>query len=139
MKNACHEGYMDGLRGLDPDPNFVNWTEYETGWLHGSQDHDEGKPVVDVLDDPPFKKGDRVRVPKGTLVWSTNPKTSGKNPTGKSYSVTLHGCYSGLPARIDPGTGDFVPPRAGEAVWVGTGGYWVYSSNLDLQSESKEG
>ena len=127
----CHRGYMDGLQGLDPDPEATRLEEYETGWLYGLKDREAGKPVRDVLSDPLFKRGDKVRVQKGTLVWSTHPQTSGKYPTGRTYSVMLHDCPRGTPAYIDHREG-FVPPKEGEALWAGAGGYWVYANPTDL-------
>ena len=44
MRNLAHEGYLAGLKGLDPDPDLSKdlSSDYCKGWLNGVQDRKTG-------------------------------------------------------------------------------------------------
>lgn len=46
--------------------------------------------------DLPFKKGDKVRIKRGTLLKSTHPQRDGKFPSRRTYNVTVHHTMPGM-------------------------------------------
>ena len=85
--------------------------------------HDGGLPLCDnrwPCLDHSFKMGMKIRIPKGTTVWSMHPQLPGKReggkPAGRTYVVTVSHSY---PAIHRAGY-----EKPAEVVWVGKGGYW---------------
>ncbi len=124
-----HEGYMDGILGLDPDEDLdFSGSEYETGWLLGVADREAGMtaPKYAAGASLPTLKGVEVTVPKGTIV-----KTLGKpeKAAGRTYKVKVHAVYPGVPAHFTYGySHEFVRPTSATVTWAGTGGYWTEAS-----------
>lgn len=68
-----------------------------------------------------LERGMTIRIPKGAMVYSTNPRWD-KKIAGKSYCVKIH---------------HFI----GEDVnWVGAGGYWTWThkSNVAIAEASND-
>lgn len=125
MRSLFHEGYVDGMLGNDPVAEKCwSGSEYEDGWLVGSEARERGEKVPKFFGycpELPVTKGDRVTIPKGTKVFSTGGIAL--KEAGHTYKVTVH--------RTDHGTdahrnwhGEFVPARNPCVVWVGGGSYW---------------
>lgn len=85
---------------------------------------------------PKLKRGDKVRVKKGALIWTTHPsvrkEVGGDNHkrAGKTHTVTVD--------RMSPGHGTAL--RRGEieirnptVTWAGPGGYWCEVSLNDIE------
>ncbi len=66
----------------------------------------------------PIQKGDKVKIPKGTMVRGTSPKSP--YITKREYTVTVFDVFS--PGYEDCGL--YVRPAV---CWVGSGGYWMYA------------
>lgn len=64
----------------------------------------------------PFKRGDYVTIPKGTVIHTTSP--IGEKVAGRTLKVKIAHIYNGYPAC--GGT----PGRNPVVEWVGAGGYW---------------
>ena len=76
---------------------------------------------------PDLKKGDRVRIKKGTVIRSMHPRHTRDNPkiAGRDYVVTLHDVYQGY-LQSHWHDHDRKPFRNQEIVWPGEGGYWCH-------------
>lgn len=114
---------MDGLLGKEPQSTF---DDYETGWLYGTED--QGKVDPQTFETS-IKKGDTVRVPKGTeLLYD-------EGTCGRTFNVQLHAVYPMIPAHLDHtryrnGMNHreiFVRPRPPVVLWAGSGGYWKHA------------
>jgi hypothetical protein len=70
----------------------------------------------------PFKRGDKVRIPKGTLVKTC---TKGVRITGRTYTITVDHVLHG--AEYDDTVHNPV------VVWPGTGGYWSEADINDVE------
>ncbi len=123
----AHYGYLDGIRGLDPDGRLEGASDYDAGWLHGVQDRENPEKVA-ILETPRVKKGDRVQVPKGTQISTTS--VAGQVVAGRTYQVTLHAVD--LPTQASYYRGHFEPPKPARAIWVGSGGYWYETDAANL-------
>lgn len=132
-KSMLHEGYMDGILGLDPDEDLdFSGSGYETGWLLGNADREAGMtapkyPAGTLL---PTLKGVEVTVPKGAMV-----KTIGKpeKAAGRTYKVKVHDVHPGVPAHFPYGfNSEFIRPTSATVMWAGTGGYWAEAKLEDL-------
>ena len=139
--NYIHLGYMDGLHGRGPDSELEETEDYQDGYLAGAHDRERtlwadpgwtppkflGPVGKEAL---PFKKGDKVRIPRTTLIHTTY---HGERRAGRTYSVTLHDVYDGVPAhRSHCNFKDIVRPEPPKALWAGTGGYWSRADVNDL-------
>jgi hypothetical protein len=144
IENLSHEGYMDGLRGLDPNPELSAWadSEYNEGWLVGSEDRKAGVVVPKYLgyynwSELPVKPGMEVTIRKGTMV-----KTVGREPrpAGKTYKVTVSHLNSGSVAYKIQNFhhSEFVRPTSPTVVWAGPGGYWSEVSISDIPEASEK-
>lgn len=74
-----------------------------------------------------LRKGDRVRIKKGTVIRSMHPRHSRDNPkvAGRDYVVTLHDVYNGyMPTHYH--RHESRPFRNQQIVWPGEGGYWCH-------------
>jgi hypothetical protein len=69
----------------------------------------------------PIKPGDKVHIPKGAIVQSTNPRRV-KEPSKRSQVITVHHILSGYR--------DEYPPKV---CWAGSGGYWSEVSINDVE------
>ena len=136
ITNRLHQGYVDALFGRKPDQASLS---YENGYLHGLYDRDAElakdpnwvPPQYLTLDNtPPFKKGDKVVVPKGTPVRRIG---KGTVSAGRTHSVTLHDVYPMVEAYTCY-DGEFKRPRPPQAVWAGAGGYWADADITSLRS-----
>ncbi|WP_404667049.1 hypothetical protein [Roseateles asaccharophilus] len=82
---------------------------------------------VGPLGDAPFKRGDLVRVRKGAIMRSTNPKVPRQ---GQAYMGTrpikIHGIDRGYLRDRE----EVVQPRIN---WAGTGGYWCWVEANDVE------
>ena len=121
-----HLGYLAGLRGQEPDPLLDRLRDYETGWLHGTEDRAAGVP--DRFQEAPqgLAKGSSVMIPKGCTVRTFR----GDRTAGRTYRVRIHDVYGVNPAHI--GLEGFVRPEPARVIWPGTGGYWSTAAVLDL-------
>jgi len=128
--NWLHEGYMDGLKGLDPDPKLSEWpgSEYNEGWLIGDEDRKSGVPVPTFQgpyrdEELPIQPGMEVTISKGVIV-----KTIGRDPkpAGKTYKVKVNHLLCGCPAYWEGKWYNrrFVRPTGPLVRWAGPGGYW---------------
>jgi len=74
-----------------------------------------------------FKRGQVVRIPKGTRI--SRPTFPGDREivAGRTYSVILNDVYAGY---VDPRDRSVVQPRL---LWAGTGGYWCYADPNDVE------
>lgn len=124
-----HQGYMDGLRGVDPKSRYE---EYEAGWLAGAEDREAGVSP-EVYEAPMFKRGDEVVIPKGTmLTCNMHPQGSTGDVVKRDTKITLHDYYPVQPAYINYGGGGrhgyiVMRPNPPEVVWAGAGGYWKHA------------
>lgn len=137
--NWLHEGYMDGLRGLDPDVKLSEYVhgDYSTGYLFGCEDRANGMKDIPYLGthekDLPVKRGQVVTIKKGTIT-----KTIGKDPkpAGRTYSVKVDHTISGSQAYWDHhciwGQKTLIWPTAPQVCWAGTGGYWTNAELNDV-------
>lgn len=73
--------------------------------------------------DLPIRRGDRVRVPKGTLVATTHGRQV--LVTKRSYVVKIHHVYEGYTY-----AGVTHPARV---VWAGAGQYWKEADMADVE------
>ena len=73
-------------------------------------------------EDLPVKQGDKVRIPKGTIVRNLY---LGEKPAGRSYTVTVNHVLSGWEA-----DGEKHNPKV---CWPGTGGYWSEADINDVE------
>lgn len=101
-----------------------------------------------------LQRGDRVRVPKGTVINGTFPE--GLKEAGRAYTVAVHDVtheYGGVcychrdgsqdwttspedphPVALTNGHGKHCsPPTPAQVCWVGTGGYWHYADLNDVE------
>jgi hypothetical protein len=134
--NWLHEGYMDGLRGDDPDPKLSEFpdSEYNDGWLVGDEDRRHGvkPPKYNASFTKPNIEGNirgkEVVIPRGTLV-----KVVGKpeKPAGRTYKVIVHHLTSGITAWKSGR--EFHRPEPPKVVWAGPGGYWAEASIEDVK------
>jgi hypothetical protein len=79
-----------------------------------------------------FKRGTRVVIPKGTIIWSTYPgwPLEGR-PAGRTYEVSVwNACWDQTEER-DNG----IILSKGRITWAGTGGYWKWCDS-DLVREA---
>ena len=67
----------------------------------------------------PFKAGDSVLIPKGTMVRNLH---RGEYPAGRTYTVTVNHILSG--AEYQNGGPDGPTVINPKVCWAGTGGYW---------------
>lgn len=73
-----------------------------------------------------FKRGDKVRIKKGTTIKSTHPVRQ-TYTAGRSYTITICDFFHVLPCRYDTEvTGSVV-------VWVGSGGYRCEANSTDVE------
>lgn len=126
--NLCHEGYLAGLKGQepDPDPKINSWVEYETGYLEGCADRERGITAPKYcgpinIEDLPIRKGMKVTIPIGVRVRSTGPKRI--KIAGSTRQVKVHHIGNGTPAYVS-WDGEFIRPVNPSVVWVGSGSYW---------------
>lgn len=130
-ENWAHKGYMDGILGLPPDSKFEYSTDYEQGWLIGSEltnNIDRLRELLPCL----YKKGDLVTIPKGVPYFTTARK--GGSKTGKKYTVQVF--RAGYVTQASMHRNVFYPPKAAEITWVGSGGYYCdVSANLVQPAE----
>jgi hypothetical protein len=70
----------------------------------------------------PIKAGDRVTLPKGTLVMTTNPKHDGIRVLKRKCTVTVHHVGHGSNAYVN--RGEKIPVSNPEVFWADTSGYW---------------
>jgi len=75
-----------------------------------------------------MKRGDRVRIPKGTVITGTFPE--GIKEAKRSYTVTA---FSFDPAYGGDPSYPSIPPRTAKVCWVGAGGYWCYAELADVE------
>jgi hypothetical protein len=85
------------------------------------------------LSDLPIKRGDRVRILKGAIVYSMRPK--GTKAAGRNFTVTVVsvGCGQNFPEG-HPRHDKTYPVRNPEVTWVGSGGYWQSADINDVVS-----
>lgn len=78
---------------------------------------------------PFLEKGMKVRIPKGTPIWTTLASKE-KKLAGKNQTVNIHDIFKGY---ICSG----YPERNPEISWAGTGGYWhhVDVNNIEIWVE----
>lgn len=76
----------------------------------------------------PLKRGDKVRIPKGTMVLSR--KTGKSAPAGRGYIVVVHSISCGRNEHIY--RGEVVPAVNPAVVWPGSGGYWCEADVNDV-------
>lgn len=117
----CHIGFTDGLARKDPDSFLKNDSFYMQGWNAGIQSNIDMDKHWYM---PVFKRGDRVVIPRGTLVSTTAPEQ--ERLYKKSTTVKLHDIIKGVPAYIS--YDEFFPPAPSKLLWVGSGGYWCYAN-----------
>ena len=82
-----------------------------------------------------IQPGDRVRIPKGTLI-----HTVGKDPkpAGKTYTVIVHRTYPAV-EYTERVLGDVVTVRKpAMVVWAGPGGYWSQADIDQVQKVSSD-
>lgn len=80
-------------------------------------------------------KGQRVRIRKGTIIRTTNPRYSRDNPkvAGRDYVVTAFDTYSGhIQSHWHPHDHRHAV-RNSEVVWPGEGGYWCYVDTSEVE------
>lgn len=148
--SAIHQGYMAGLKGENPDEAMAKSEDYSDGWLVGSEDRQkrlaEGVPEDKIVPkylgpctELPMKKGDKVSIPKGTIIDTIN---YGKRAAGRTYQVTLHDVYPGVPAHRDLHHGynetRIVRPTEPQLLWPGTSGYWSTASLNEVLEKAAE-
>jgi hypothetical protein len=135
--SPTHEGYLDGMRGSEPDPDWERHPDYATGWLEGRARAEAGATLprlcgyckeVDIL--RPKLIGQKVTIRKGTMVFRAGP---GMHRTGTTYRVKVAHVNNGSCAYIDH-HGEFVPPTNPEIMWSGSGRYW-HSADLNTIPE----
>lgn len=78
----------------------------------------------------PIKRGDKVRIPKGTMVRSMKNHNEAR-PAGRSFVVTVHSMACGQNAHVY--RGETVAAVDPAVVWPGTGGYWCECSINDVE------
>lgn len=133
---------MDGIHGRDPNPELEAYdplNDYQDGYLAGLAEREshtawadpnwEPPKLLGPQGDLPFKKGDKVKIPRATMIHTTY---HGNRRAGRTYTVTLHDVYDGVPAHRDYRTREVVAPQAPKALWAGTGGYWSTADLNDL-------
>lgn len=71
----------------------------------------------------PFRRGERIVIPKGTPYRTTHPGKDGLHKTGRAATVTLRSVYRSYVDTYSRGRGEpiLVP---GTVTTAGTGGYW---------------
>ena len=130
-----HEGYLDGLKGNDPDPKLSECpgSEYNEGWIIGAEDRKNGVLVPKFVgyhkdEELPVQRGMTVTIPKDTIV-----KTIGQDPkpAGKTYKVRVDHILGGTIAYWDNNgqSPRLIRPTAPSIRWAGSGGYW---SEVDI-------
>ena len=73
----------------------------------------------------PYKKGDRVRIKKGAIVHSTSSEIPREGKfAARDRVVTLHNVDHGYDS-------DDHHSREPNVEWVGSGGYWFWTHDLD--------
>ena len=106
----------------------------------------------------PIHKGDKVKVKKGVLLWSTHPQKDGWYENGRTRTVTVHHTICGMSTpkyevekyymdlaeralgedillemlENSKGT-DMIPVHNPRVVWPGSGGYWVECDINDVE------
>ena len=81
------------------------------------------------LEDLPIKKGDKVRIPKGTEIRSMGAK--GLHKSGRAQTITAHRVCTGATNR--PFTGDPEHISNPKVIWPGSGGYWSEADINDVE------
>jgi hypothetical protein len=73
----------------------------------------------------PFKVGDKVRIRRGTQVYTTNPKYAGSKIAGTTHVITVFDISPGWVCK-DEGMQDGIRMSQPTVRWAGTGGYWCW-------------
>lgn len=77
-----------------------------------------------------IKRGDKVRIKKGAVILSMNPKHNRDNPkiAKKDYEVVIHDVNEGwIGTHWHPHKRDSVEVHREQSIcWPGEGGYWCY-------------
>ena len=80
-----------------------------------------------MLNQMDYKRGMKVRVKKGSVLWSMKKGQAFPFEAKRSYTVKLHDFYAGG-WMMDNGK-----LKESKVVWPGTGGYWTYASPNDVE------
>ena len=72
-----------------------------------------------------LKKGDKIRIKKGTELKTTHPK--GNRVAGRTYTVTVFDTDPYVPASMG------FPEWAAKVSWVGAGGYWFWTDPANVE------
>lgn len=101
------------------DTSALSDKEYNA--LIDDERRDRSIPCVDK-NGQPLKRGDRVRIFKGTALHSMK---SGDIVCGKTYVVSLHSVCKGYEghSQLSGEPGKYVTPPT--VTWPGSGGYWT--------------
>ena len=83
------------------------------------------------------KKGEKVRIPKGTIITGTFPE--GTKEAGRSYVVTVFDVDPAYPAVLTHSGSELYPGREAQVTWPGTGGYWHHARVSDIEFIEDEG
>lgn len=127
--NPAHLGFVDGLKGVDPNPVYSKDNSYTDSWLTASALSTKEKAhwlkALTIAESQQFKRGSQVIVPKGTTL-------RGGAVTRKAVKVTLHDVYYSQ-AYVHFGfNGEFQFPTA-NVLWAGSGGLWKEASVADVE------
>lgn len=82
-----------------------------------------------------IKKGDQVKIKKGTVIFTTHPRFNRENPkiAGRDYVVEAHDVYEGYIASGWHSHKRHEAVRNQQVVWAGTGGYWCWVDSKDVE------
>lgn len=79
----------------------------------------------------PIKRGDKVRVPKGTFIRTTHPQRE-NGPSKRTQTVTINHILNGTDEHKGY-HGEWQYRTNPSVVWAGTGGYWCEADINDVE------
>jgi hypothetical protein len=75
----------------------------------------------------PYKKGERVRIKRDAIVYSTHPRRKNR-VVARPYAATVWDSY---PEYRDPNDSDKM--KSATVHWVGAGGYWCWTDAANVE------
>lgn len=81
------------------------------------------------LSDLPIKKGDKVRIPKGTEIRSMGAK--GTHKSGRAQTITVNHMCTGSTNRLFNDEAEHLSNP--KVIWPGSGGYWSEADINDVE------